>query len=286
MNPNVSSSLIHYTRKISNFKNILKNGFRYSYCKEEYPKALINNIINRGSKEFVPNIVCSNENISNIVLIPMVSFCDIPLLRSKIHSSNYGKFAIGIDKNLAHEIYPSLTPVQYRSAERHILALIELSMIYANSPNLSKQVIDSLKLIIGTTKPFTIKHKNKDVICYEEREWRVIHSDNDTTKWGWNININDVEKEKELYNERLHSDSELSYLSFIVAKTPEEMFYVEQYLPKLITHIIVKKDEDIPKIAEFILNEKNTIFGYNLSKESRLMLISKLNSFERISKDY
>jgi hypothetical protein len=286
MNPSANTSLIHYTKTITSLKKILKNGFRFSYCKEEYPKALINNIINKGDKVFVPNIICSNEKVNNAVLIPMVSFCDIPLLRSKIHSSNYGKFAIGIDKNLAREIYPSLTPVQYRSAERHILALIELSMIYANSPNLSKQVIDSLKLIIGTTKPFTIKHKNKDVVCYEEREWRVIHSDNDTTKWGWNINIDDVEKEKKLYNQRLHSDNELSYLSFIVAKTPEEMFYVEQYLPKLITHIIVKKDEDIPKIAEFILNEKNTIFGYNLSKESRLMLISKLNSFERISKDY
>lgn len=286
MNPNVSSSLIHYTKKISNLKNILKNGFRYSYCKEEYSKALINNIINRGSKGFVPNIVCSNEKISNIVLIPMISFCDIPLLRAKIHTTKYGEYAIGIDRDFAREIYPSLTPVQYRSAERHTLALKELSMMYANSPNLSKQVIDSLKLIIGTTKPFTIKHKNKDVVCYEEREWRVIHSDNNTTTWGWNINIDDVKKEKELYNQRLHSDSELSYLSFIVAKTPEEMFYVEQYLPKLITHILVKKDEEIPKIAEFILNEKNTIFGYNLSKESRLMLISKLNSFERISKDY
>ncbi len=286
MNPSANSSLLHYTKTITSLKKILKNGFRYSYCKEEYPKALINNIINKGDKVFVPNIICSNEKINNAVLIPMVSFCDIPLLRSKIHSSNYGKFAIGIDKNLAREIYPSLMPVQYRSAERHTLALIELSMIYANSPNLSKQVMDSLKLIIGTTKPFTIKYKNKDVVCYEEREWRVIHSDNDTTKWGWNINIDDVKKEKKLYNKRLHSNSELSYLSFIVAKTPEEMFYVEQYLPKLITHIIVKKDEDIPIIAEFILNEKNTIFGYNLSKESRLMLISKLNSFERISKDY
>ena len=74
MNPSANSSLIHYTKTITSLKKILKNGFRYSYCKEEYPKALINNIINRGSKEFVPNIVCSNENISNIVLIPMVSF--------------------------------------------------------------------------------------------------------------------------------------------------------------------------------------------------------------------
>lgn len=46
MNPNVSSSLIHFTDRLEYLKGILKDGFRFSYCREEYPKALVNNIIN------------------------------------------------------------------------------------------------------------------------------------------------------------------------------------------------------------------------------------------------
>ena len=44
MNPNVSSSLMHFTNKLESLKGIIKNGFRFSYCKEEYNNELINNI--------------------------------------------------------------------------------------------------------------------------------------------------------------------------------------------------------------------------------------------------
>ncbi|MBR5824827.1 MAG: hypothetical protein IKY67_11890 [Paludibacteraceae bacterium] len=283
MNPNTSSSLIHFTDRLEYLKGIIKNGFRFSYCKEEYPKALVNNIKNKGNDRFIPNNFCSNEDVCNSVLIPMVSFCDIPLTRSKIHAQKYGYYGVGIDREFARNIYSQLMPVQYMSSERFQLALNEISIIFTESKNINRQITDSIKLMIGTAKVYSTLRKKKNVLCYEEREWRVIHSDNGMTKWGWGLKD---KRTKRAYNDRLHSNSDLAYLSFIVVEDSKGTKIVERYINKLITHIFVKKEDEIPIISEFIMNENNTIFGYALSKECRLLLISKLNSFERLTKDY
>ena len=282
MNPNVSSSLIHFTDRLEYLKGILKDGFRFSYCREEYPKALVNNIKNQEKKDFIPTNCCLNENICNTVLIPMVSFCDIPLTRSNVHAQKYGYYGVGIDRELARDIYPQLMPVQYMSSERFRSALSEISMMFTKSKNLNNQMVDSVKLIIGTTKVYSTLRKERDVLCYEEREWRVIHSDNGITEWGWGIE----DRWKEAYNDRLHSNPDLSYLSFIVVEDSEGARIVEENINKLITHILVQNETEIPEIAEFIMDENNSIFGYALPKKCRLQLISKLNSFERLSKDY
>ena len=282
MNPNVSSSLIHFTDRLEYLKGILKDGFRFSYCREEYPKALVNNIKNQEKKDFIPTNCCLNENICNTVLIPMVSFCDIPLTRSNVHAQKYGYYGVGIDRELARDIYPQLMPVQYMSSERFRLALNDISVIFAESENINRQINDSVKLIIGTTKVYSTLRKERDVLCYEEREWRVIHSDNGITEWGWGIE----DRWKEAYNDRLHSNPDLSYLSFIVVEDSEGARIVEENINKLITHILVQNETEIPEIAEFIMDENNSIFGYALPKKCRLQLISKLNSFERLSRDY
>lgn len=283
MNPNVSSSLIHFTEKLESLKGIIKDGFRFSYCKEEYPVALVNNIKNQRETNFIPTNYCPNKKVCNTVLIPMVSFCDIPLTRSNIHAQKYGYYGVGIDRELARNIYPQLMPVQYMSSERFRLALNEISVFFTGSKNTNSQMTDSVKLIIGTTKVYSTLRKKTKVLCYEEREWRVIHSDNGMSKWGWGLKD---KRTKNAYNNRLHSNSDLAYLSFIVVEDSEGTKIVEENINKLITHILVQKETEIPVIAEFIMNENNTIFGYALSKKSRLLLISKLNSFERLSKDY
>ena len=282
MNPNVSSSLIHFTDRLEYLKGILKDGFRFSYCREEYPKALVNNIKNQEKKDFIPTNCCLNENICNTVLIPMVSFCDIPLTRSNVHAQKYGYYGVGIDRELARDIYPQLMPVQYMSSERFRLALNDISVIFAESENINSQINVSVKLIIGTTKVYSTLRKERDVLCYEEREWRVIHSDNGITEWGWGLE----DRWKEAYNDRLHSNPDLSYLSFIVVEDSEGARIVEENINKLITHILVQNETEIPEIAEFIMDENNSILGYALPKKCRLQLISKLNSFERLSKDY
>lgn len=283
MNPNVSSSLIHFTDRLEYLKGIIKNGFRFSYCKEEYHEALVNNIKNQGKTNFIPSNYCPNKNVCNTVLIPMVSFCDIPLTRSKIHAQKYGYYGVGIDRELARNIYPQLMPVQYMSSERFRLALNEMSMMFTESKNINSQMTDSVKLIIGTTKAYSTLRNKTNVLCYEEREWRIIHRDDGKTKWGWGVKD---KRTKKAYNNRLHSNSDLAYLSFIIVEDSEGVRIVEENINKLITHILVQDEAEIPVIAEFIMDENNTIFGYALSKKCRLLLISKLNSFERLSKDY
>lgn len=283
MNPNVSSSLMHFTNKLESLKGIIKNGFRFSYCKEEYNNALINNIKKQGKTDFIPTNFCPNKNLCNTVLIPMVSFCDIPLTCSKVHAQKYGYYGVGIDRELARNIYPQLMPVQYMSSERFRLALNEISMIFSEARNINRQITNSVKLMIGTTKVYSTLRKKKNVLCYEEREWRVIHSDDKDTKWGWGVKDG---RTKRAYNIRLHSKPKLAYLSFLDIEDAEGARIVEENINKLITHFLVRNENEIPTIAEFIMDENNTIFGYALSKKCRLLLVSKLNSFERLSKDY
>lgn len=283
MNNIISSSLIHFTKKLEYLQGIIENGFRYSYCKEEYPKALVYNILNKDKPYFNPQNLLAPQKISGSVLIPMVSFCDIPLTRSKVHADKYGYYGVGIDRELARDIYPNLMPVQYVSSARYSLALNELSMLYSKSKETNRQIENSIKLIIGNTKGYTTLYEGQEVLCYEEREWRVIHSDDEHTPWGWGVND---KQSKDKYNERLHSNSDLSYLSFIVIEDEISQKIVDENIDKLITHIIVKNENEIQEIAKFILNENNMFFGYNLSLNSRLSLVSKINSFEKISKDY
>ena len=283
MNNIVSSSLIHFTEKIEYLQGIIENGFRYSYCNEVYPVALVNNIINKGNSDFEPHNILAPTEIHGNVLILMVSFCDIPLTRSEVHAKKYGFYGVGIDRELARTIYSNLMPVQYISSRRYSIALNELSVLFVESNGDNDQITNSIKLIIGNTKGYTTIYKGKEVLCYEEREWRVIHSDDELTPWGWGVND---EQSKNEYNERLHSNSDLSYLSFINVDDNVSKKIVDDYLDKLITHIIVKNDNEIPIMAKYIMGENNKFFGYNISHDCRLSLVSRINSFERISKDY
>ena len=182
--------------------------------------------------------------------------------------------------NSAYEIYALMCVISTSGLPTALSILISS---YNESKNINKQITDSVKLMIGTTKVYSTLRKKKDVLCYEEREWRVIHSDNGMTKWGWGLKDR---RTKKAYNNRLHSNSDLAYLSFIIVEDSESAKIVEENFNKLITHILVQNEAEIPVIAEFIMDENNTIFGYALSKKCRLLLISKLNSFERLSKDY
>ena len=103
-------------------------------------------------------------------------------------------------------------PVQYMSSDRFQTAISELSIILAKHKDLDKQIIDSIKLIIGTTKTYNVKREKQNILCYEEREWRLIYSDDKETPWGWGISD---KKTKDEYNSKLHTKKDLSYFSFI-----------------------------------------------------------------------
>lgn len=91
MSSNISANtLFHFTSKIENLKSILSTGFYSRYCIENYEEAFENGFE---------------------LAIPMVCFCDIPISNAKTHSSNYGKYAIGLTKRWGME--NGLSPVIY-----------------------------------------------------------------------------------------------------------------------------------------------------------------------------
>lgn len=283
MNPNVSSSLLHFTKRFSALKGIISKGFRYSYCTEEFPKAVVNNVLHKDEEGYTPNNFYANDAIKGNVLIPMVSFCDVPLTRAGIHASSYGKYIIGIDKEIARNIYTTLMPVQYMFAERFRIALSELSMLKCSElARTNSQVDDSINMILSSSKQYEITRKGKPVKCYNEREWRVVLPDRGETKWVWKL---EATESKEGYNKKLHSIDD-AYLSFVMDDCKEAHDIIESDLSKLITHIIVKKEAQVEKLVDYIMNESNKIFGYNVSSDLRKRLISRINSFERLATDY
>ena len=283
MNSIVSSSLLHFTNRFSSLKGIVSKGFRYSYCTEKFPKAVVNNVLHKDEDGFRPNNYYANDAITGDVLIPMVSFCDVPLTRAGIHASNYGKYIIGVDKEMARKLYRDLMPVQYVSSDRFGFALSDLSMLKCSElARTNPQVDDSINMILSSSKQYDITRKGKLVTCYNEREWRVVLPDRGETKWGWKL---EATESKEGYNKKLHSKDD-AYLSFVMDDCKEAHEIIERYLSKLITHIIVKKEAQVEKLVDYIMNESNKIFGYNVSSDLRKRLISRVSSFQRLSKDY
>jgi len=94
-----SSTLFHFTRKFTNIKKIVQKGLRFSYCFESLPKEVILNELLPASRNFPKDIKIGDDSKEYGVAIPMVCFCDIPLLRVNEHKQKYGNYAIGVDKD-------------------------------------------------------------------------------------------------------------------------------------------------------------------------------------------
>lgn len=284
MNPISASSLLHFTNDMEALKGILNNGFRFSYCYEEYNNAIV---FNNGHKEHASFFIGSNGTKRGVA-IPMICFCDIPLLRAQKHAECYGRYIIGIDKNYAETLYQDLNPVLYLSSNHMDLSLCDISTSkdnfkYERTYNYNQ----SVNYLIAYSKRYRgfDLYRNKEVCFYDEREWRIVipnSGESDELSWLWNIEFKSKEEFKEYirpYNEKLQS----AYLRFIKFQEEED----ESHFGNFITHIVVSEDKEISDLIKYILNTKNKLFGYeNISEDTRMTLISKITSFERIEKDF
>ena len=125
---------------------------------------------------------------------------------------------------------------------------------------------------MGLVKPI----ENEGHYYYDEREWRLFlpENTNDNSSWVWDITKEDYEQNRNVWNENLE-DSENMFI-----KIPYECY--NEY----ITHIVVSREEEIDSLIDLIMTS-NKIFGYeNIMDYSRMNLISKITSFERIEKDF
>lgn len=322
MNPIKASSLLHFTPTSNGLRGILRNGFRFSYVFEYYPREVIYNEL---YPEKPVELCLWNKSLIGVAM-PMICFCDTPLTRAYSHAKKYGEYIIGIDKNVAITLYHGmLNPVHYYTSDKIYSALVDLSILKTfsksntNKTNIqypitdngykikkvaqhietneekyifSQNAIESINCLFSLIKPYRgYDLSGKEVCYYDEQEWRIfiIDGEAEENKWIWDFgekqfcSVNDFKKWIAPQNKILY-ESQYAYLP-ITEEFPVEL------LSKLITHIVVKKEYQIPNLVNALLSTER-IFGVDLQKgnkqhdEFRSLLISRISSFERIENDY
>lgn len=279
MTNNNTSTLFHFTKKRF-IPKILKDGLRVTYCKEQF--------------------------LDTVLGIPMISFCDIPLSRTDEHRKKYGNYAIGFDKEkmLKNEVLKKiLNPIIYCNSdilEKSIISFseeyedikqkidnltqeTESSNIILCKKGISSAIVAGKKArslrikslsnnILGFTKHYKgIGKKNKEIIFYDECEWRIIIPENNIQfqiagkpcKWLQN---------EEEYN-KWRGNGEKKFLNDVSFGEAD-----------VINYLIVNKEEEIPWLIDIIW--KDLFMKEKIDKDQKKILISKITSFERIKKDY
>lgn len=299
-----TSTLFHYTKTANKLLSILKEGFRFTYCLEEY-------------------YLLKNGNIG----VPMISFCDIPIRDSIEHSEKYGCYAIGLTKDAlfeCEEILKRISPVHYYISPEPIKPVFqELENIRRMQKELASdrfgtEVKEQIKLMekrgytridgtsndivlegrtyknhiqqnlvetclgIGLLKPYISYNwkKKKFQKNYDECEWRIIepevwNMDEGTTfSWLWSKHEYDMWRGKgpKPFIKVLDDEKHKSYAGIT--------FTVD-----CISFIIVKTEKEIPLLIKRLEN-LNTLCGETLTQEQKDLLFSKVISFERIKKDF
>ena len=304
-----SSSFFHYRSNKDDFYKIIKKGFSFRYSFEPLGAtfAKANNTKHRHSKSSI------NENDSKGIALPMLCFCDIPIMRASKHRKNYGEYCIGVDKEMMIERFGAiLNPVFYVSSEvvkKMFEGLVTLKRELAPTieeiakiKGISKECVSlndyftalkdplvqmivekeyhqlmlnlSLMHFMALCKLYSGKnYKGEDVCYYDEREWRMFLYDMKQFKWVYDTTSGEFEKVRAKKNKSLEK------------KKISQVLIQPESVGKIISHIIVPTDDDIPEIIKEIMKSP-TIFGHKLSIEAKQLIISKVTSFERIEKDY
>jgi len=305
-----SSSLFHFTRKFAVFKQILAEGLRLNYCYEPFGE-----IVAKQGWDVVLKIRNKIAECKGIA-IPMICFCDIPLLRTQKHREKYGDYMIGFNREALIKAVSTtnymMNPVQYRCHPIFEEQLEELS-IQKNKyifqiesveiPNDGLEIRKGVKrdelqfsnLIMQTA----IREKNKETIrrinaidsiigfskpyketCgyeyMEEREWRIIISDCDRPSPDFGWLKFASKEQVENFKLKLNDNF------------PRELYlsFNNTEITSLVNHIVVSKESERNAIIHFLLNKENKILGCDLSDYQRTNLLSKITSFEQIEKDY
>lgn len=313
-----SSSLIHFTHKMSTLKLILRNGIRYSYAFESLPQGVLDNLLNETT--IIPTLTL-NYNNSYGVALPMVSFCDIPLTRASEHSKLYGKYGIGIEKDYMLYFYKEFfNPVIYSSGDS-----LDKAIHFFSSERLRTmdRILD-----------YTTTHMEKN-LCNEFLKVAEHKSSLEALQYlpqtlqnefkqrleeSYNISIvlalykpykgiNSFGKEQVFYDEREwrafypHANEAPYYwyfpctrnefltnrdeLNTQISKCEDSYITIPQNYYDAISHIIVKNDYQRDSIIQFILNTQK-LFGFPIERNSKLKykIISKISSFEETENDY
>jgi len=129
-----SNSLFHFTKQYQTLLQILNNGFRPRYSRED-----IRWLGFSGDSE---------------IGVPMVSFCDIPLSLNEVHIRDFGAYGLGMSRDWAQRNY--ITPVRY---------VQEDSPVAEQYRSLRESAKDQMQLLTTTLQ---------NIWFFEECEWRYV----------------------------------------------------------------------------------------------------------------
>ncbi len=157
-----SNSLFHFTKSLSSLEGILNDSFKISYCVEE-----INYV-----------------KIKRKLVMPMVSFCDIPLSQMKNHINSYGDYGIGLTKEWAQR--KGLNPVLYMEKGSNLCYCMEEiykkflkgnnSFETSNWEDHQRQILD-IQRYVKRYQGDLIRRDGTKMPNYrfsDEREWRYV----------------------------------------------------------------------------------------------------------------
>ncbi|KIF54174.1 abortive infection system antitoxin AbiGi family protein [Vibrio owensii] len=229
-----SNSIIHFTDSLDAIKGIIKNSFKLKYCRE---------YIYIGDDSYVD------------ILVPMVSFCDIPLSEIKEHIDKYGSYGVGLTKEWARKNH--LNPVLYidknsflnktlgSAVESYIISKHQGKNPLHALPIEDRPVIDILRYVKNYQEDLKRKEETiPDYRFYDEREWRYVPDVNEDI--GFCFDRDKLEGFEDVYADSQEKLSDLK-LSF----SPEDISY-----------IIINDDSEIHEILRFLKETMGGEFSY------------------------
>lgn len=248
-----SNSLIHLTDKKSDLIKILTGSFKIKYCHE---------VINLKGKKPLD------------MLVPVVSFFDIPFSQLHKHFESYGHYGIGLSKSWARK--NKLNPVLYvdnnsniGNGIRHIfdsITKVEKRILKWN--NDQKATLDILRYLKNYQDTLIRKDKEpiEDYRFSDEREWRHVLDSNSTHQFiGWSGN--GTHEEISALKARLNSAIKDERLAFE---------------PNDINYIIVKYETERDEILKLI----SDTYGENLLQKEMRRLNSRVISTQQVLSDF
>lgn len=247
-----SDSLTHFTPSFKSLERILIDTFKVNYCRET---------------------VCA-QNGKFDILVPQVSFCDIPFSQIVEHVRKYGGYGIGLSKKWAHK--RGLNPVLYVEKNSNLANSFFrsfLKTILKDTKNISQlsptnkaniNILRYMKNFQGDLEREGKKTK-KDYRFANEREWRYVLPLDSTYPMLVDCrdkpNSNVKQKKDELNN---------------------NFFYRLSFGPDDINYIIIKYERQRDMAIKAIKKIKDV----NHDPKTVARLISRIISVEQIKIDF
>ncbi|WP_417012062.1 abortive infection system antitoxin AbiGi family protein [Alistipes putredinis] len=234
-----SNSIYQRMKNETIIESILREGFKAFYCLEE--------------------IFMGVNRPSGFIGIPMISFCDIPLVH--VAKNNYGKCGIAMSRKWGRSKH--LEPVLYYPNDiscQSTKMILKAYEEFVNNPT----NYDGYR-ILGYAKPITkpTKIEGKSSNNYAEREWRKVYATPAPLKWK-------TRDEYEAYRGAREDPKQ-------AVGTPIK-FQVED-----IDFILVDRNS-APALRNFIMNRLTNLCGAQtaLSLDDKYILLSKILEFENL----